>query len=80
MPSLLLRHADAVYTCDDARRVVRDGYVHVEDGRVASVGPEPAPALAVDEEVSVAGCLVTPGLVNVHHHLFQTLTRAVPLA
>jgi len=65
MPSLLLRHADAVYTCDDARRVVRDGYVHVEDGRVASVGPEPAPALAVDEEVSVAGCLVTPGLVNV---------------
>jgi len=37
MPSLLLRHADAVYTCDDACRVVRDGYVHVEDGRVASV-------------------------------------------
>ena len=80
MPSLLLRHADAVHTCDDARRVIRGGYVHVEDGRVAAVGPEPAPALAVDEEISVAGCLVTPGLVNIHHHLFQTLTRAVPLA
>src|SRR6187551_1909217 len=30
LPSMLLRHADAVYTCDDARRVIRDGYVHVE--------------------------------------------------
>lgn len=80
MPSLLLRHADVVYTCDDARRAIRDGYVHVHDGRVAAVGHEPAPSLAVDEEVSLAGCVVTPGLVNIHHHLFQTLTRAVPLA
>jgi len=80
MSSLLLRHADVIYTCDDLRRSLRDGYVHVRDGRIAAVGPEPAPALVVDEEISVAGCLVTPGLVNIHHHLFQTLTRAVPLA
>lgn len=80
MPSLLLRHADVVHTCDDGRTSIRDGYVHVRDGRIAAVGREPAPALDVDEEISVAGCLVTPGLVNVHHHLFQTLTRAVPLA
>ncbi|MCC6194506.1 MAG: amidohydrolase family protein [Burkholderiales bacterium] len=80
MPSLLLRHADVIYTCDDSRRVIRQGYVHVENGRIAAVGAEPAPPLAADEEVSATGCLVTPGLVNVHHHLFQTLTRAVPLA
>lgn len=80
MSTLLLRHADVIHTCDDARRVIRDGYVYVEDGRIAAVGCEPAPVLVADDEVSAAGCLVTPGLVNVHHHVFQTLTRAVPIA
>ncbi len=80
MPRLLLRHADAIHVCDDARRVITDGYLLIEDGRIAALGPEPAPAMAVDEEISMAGHLVTPGLVNIHHHLFQTLTRAVPLA
>jgi len=80
MSRLLLRHADIIHTCDDARRVIRDGYVLVENERIAAVGPEPAPACAVHEELSVAGCLVTPGLVNIHHHLYQTLTRAIPTA
>lgn len=80
MSRLLLRHADAIYTCNDARQVLRDGYVLVEDSRIAKVGAEPAPAIAVDEEISVAGSVVTPGLVNIHHHLYQTLTRAIPLA
>jgi cytosine/adenosine deaminase-related metal-dependent hydrolase len=80
MRRILLRHADAIHVCDDARSVIRDGYVLVEDGRIAAVGAEPAPAMAVDEEISMVGQLVTPGLVNIHHHLFQTLTRAVPLA
>ena len=80
MSRLLLRHADRIHTCDDARRVIRDGYVLVEGGRIAAVGAEPAPSIAVDEEISVAGSLVTPGLVNIHHHLYQSLTRAVPLA
>ena len=80
MPRLLLRHADAIHLCDDARRVIRNGYLLIEDGRIAAVGPEPAPAMVVDEEISMAGHLVTPGFVNIHHHLFQTLTRAVPLA
>jgi cytosine/adenosine deaminase-related metal-dependent hydrolase len=82
MRRLLLRHADFIHRCDDARSVIRDGYVLIEDERIAAVGPEPAPSVTVtvDEEISVAGCLVTPGLVNIHHHLYQTLTRAVPLA
>lgn len=79
MARLLLRHADWIYTCDDARRVIQDGYVLIEDSRIAAVGSEPAPAIDADEVVSVAGCVVTPGLVNIHHHVYQTLTRAVPL-
>ena len=80
MPRLSLRHADWIHACDDARRIIRDGYVLVEDGRILAVGAEPAPPFPADEEIDLAGCLVTPGLVNVHHHLYQTLTRAVPLA
>ncbi|MEO6565502.1 MAG: amidohydrolase family protein [Casimicrobiaceae bacterium] len=80
MSRLLLRHADVIYTCNDARESIRDGYVLVEHGRIVAVGPEPAPVLPVDQEISVAGCLVTPGLINIHHHVYQTLTRAVPLA
>jgi hypothetical protein len=80
MSRLLLRRADCIHTCDDARQVIRDGYVLIEDGRIAAVGPEPAPPLSADQEISVAECLVTPGLINIHHHLYQTLTRAVPLA
>lgn len=80
MSRLLLRHADRIHTCDDARRVIRDGYVLVEDERIAAVGQEPAPACAVDEAISATGCLVTPGLVNIHHHMYQTLTRAIPAA
>lgn len=79
MSRLLLRNADVIYTCSDTRECIRNGYVLVENGRIAAVGPEPAPAIAVDEEISVAGCLVTPGLINIHHHVYQTLTRAVPL-
>ncbi len=78
MGRLLLRHADVVYTCDDARRSFRDGFVLIDGERIGAVGPEPAPRLDADDEISMAGCIVTPGLVNVHHHLYQTLTRAVP--
>lgn len=78
MPTLLLRNADWIYTCDDRRTVIRNGYVFIRDGKIESLGPEPAPMTSADEVVSLAGCLVTPGLVNAHHHLYQSLTRAVP--
>ncbi len=80
MSRLLLRNADVIYTCNDARDFIRNGYVLVDNGRITAVGAEPAPAINVDEEISVAGCLVAPGLINIHHHVYQTLTRAVPLA
>lgn len=80
MSRLLLRHADAIHRCDDARTVIRDGWILIEDGRIAALGAEPAPPMQADEEISAANMLVTPGLVNVHHHFYQTLTRAIPRA
>ena len=50
------------------------GWLLVEDGLVAATGAGERPE--ADETVDLGGALVTPGLVNTHHHLYQTLTRA----
>jgi len=72
----LIQNADLVLTMDDMRRAVPSGDVLMRDGRIVAVGPDlPATGCTV---VNAAGCLVTPGLVNTHHHLYQTMTRAVP--
>ncbi|MGH3137328.1 MAG: 8-oxoguanine deaminase [Gaiellaceae bacterium] len=63
-----------VVTCDDAGTEHESGWLLVEDGVIASVGFGKEPE--ADERVDLGGAVVTPGLVNTHHHLYQTLTRA----
>ena len=63
-----------VVTMDDARTEHENGWVLCEDGFVAAVGDGARPQ--ANEVVGLGGALVTPGLVNTHHHLYQTLTRA----
>ncbi len=61
-----------VVTMDDAGTEHRRGWLQVEDGLVTAVGEGDAPERGED----LGGAVVTPGLVNTHHHLYQTLTRA----
>ena len=76
MPNILIKGADVVVTMDDARRELAGVDVLIRGGVIAALGQGlHAPDAQV---VSAQGCVVTPGLVNTHHHLFQTLTRAVP--
>jgi cytosine/adenosine deaminase-related metal-dependent hydrolase len=63
-----------IVTCDDAGTEHESGWVLVEDGWVAAVGGGEEPY--ADDRVDLDGAVVTPGLVNTHHHLYQTLTRA----
>jgi len=63
-----------IATCDDEGTEHESGWLLVDGGGIASVGAGSEPA--ADERVDLAGALVTPGLVNTHHHLYQTLTRA----
>ncbi|TYO84652.1 8-oxoguanine deaminase [Oceanicella actignis] len=78
MSALLIRGALRLVCMDAARRELPDAWLLIEDGVVAAIGQGPAPAAA--RTLDASGCVVTPALVNTHHHLFQTLTRAVPAA
>ena len=75
---LLVRNARLIATVDDSRREIPGGWVAITDGLISGIGtsidPEPRAATVID----ATDCLVTPGLVNTHHHIYQNLTRAFP--
>jgi cytosine/adenosine deaminase-related metal-dependent hydrolase len=75
MPEILIRNADVVVTMDATRRELAHADVLIKGGVIAAVGQGLQTTGTI---VDAQGCVVTPGLVNTHHHLFQTLTRAVP--
>jgi len=78
MSTLLLRHARCVATLDAQRRELTDASVFIRDHRIEAIGPASELPAEADEVLDVSGCLVTPGLVNTHHHMYQSLTRAIP--
>ncbi len=80
MPTLLIRHATLLVTMDAQRREIADGAVFVRDGVIEAVGASAQLPPTADEVIDASGQIVIPGLVNTHHHFYQTLTRALPAA
>ncbi|MEC5205238.1 8-oxoguanine deaminase [Vogesella perlucida] len=78
MATLLLQHADVLLTQDAARREIADGAVFIRDGVIEQVGRSDALPADADRVISLRGCVALPGLINTHHHMYQSLTRAVP--
>lgn len=73
---LLIRDALLVATVDEQRRELPGGWVAITDGLISAIGGSSEPTPTADRTLSADGCLVTPGLINTHHHLYQNLTRA----
>ena len=74
---LVIANARCVATMDGDRRELAGGWVAITGGLVEAVGTGPR-AAGGDRRIDATDCLVTPGLINTHHHLFQNLTRAYP--
>ncbi len=78
MTTLLVKHVRKLVTMDEARRELDDGALFIRDGVIEAVGHTgEMPALA-DEVLDLSDHVVIPGLVNTHHHMYQSLTRVVP--
>ncbi|MGB3060267.1 MAG: 8-oxoguanine deaminase [Anaerolineae bacterium] len=77
MSTLLLQHADLLVTMDAQRRQIKDGALFVRDQAIEQVGPTASLPASADTVINARGMIVLPGLVNTHHHLYQSLTRAL---
>lgn len=81
MTTLLVKNISALATMDTQRREIKDAAILVTNNVIKAVGTtaeiEATPDLVVDRTIDATGTVVTPGLVNCHHHLYQTLTRTI---
>ena len=80
MSTLLVKNAQVLVTMDPDRREIAGGGLFVRDGWIEQVGSAGELPDTADDVLDLSGHVVLPGLVNTHHHLYQTLTRAVPAA
>lgn len=78
MPTFLLKNATVLVTMDEARREIAGGGFFARNGVIEQVGPTEGLPTTADDVLDASGCVVLPGLINTHHHLYQSLTRAVP--
>lgn len=80
MATLLIRHAELIATMNDTDSRIADGAILIEDNVIQRVGPTADLPAAADETIDARTMVILPGLVNTHHHFYQTLTRNVPAA
>lgn len=77
MSTLLLKNADLLITMDAPRRRIAGGGLFVRDQAIEQVGPTADLPPTADTVIDARGMIILPGLVNTHHHLYQTLTRCI---
>lgn len=78
--TLLIRNADVVVTMDEQRREIAGGSIFIRGNVIEQVGPSNELPQTADEVIDAHGHVAIPGLINTHHHMYQTLTRALPTA
>ena len=80
MTSLLIQHAALIVTMDDADTRWTDGGIYVEGNVIRQIGPTDSLLQQADRVIDAREMILLPGLVNTHHHFYQTLTRNLPAA
>ena len=80
MTTILFKNALALATLDEQRREFRDASILIENNRITAVGRAVDLPQTADEIIDATGHVIIPGLINTHHHMYQSLTRAVPAA
>ncbi|MDZ4159066.1 MAG: amidohydrolase family protein, partial [Anaerolineaceae bacterium] len=78
MSTLLVKNAEIVITMDGYHRKIHRGGIYVKDNVIEQVGTNEELPENADKIIDASGLAILPGLINTHHHFFQTLTRAVP--
>jgi len=78
MTSCLLQHAALIVAMDDQDTRWSDGGMYVVDNVIAQIGPTETLPQTADTIIDARGMVILPGLVNTHHHFYQTLTRNLP--
>ncbi|MEH6388420.1 8-oxoguanine deaminase [Pseudomonas profundi] len=78
--TLLLKNASVVATMDEAYRELKNASIFIRGNRIESVGAAAELPATADTVIDLAGHVVIPGLINTHHHMFQSLTRVLPAA
>jgi cytosine/adenosine deaminase-related metal-dependent hydrolase len=78
MTSTLLKGAAAIVTMDPANPLIEDGDIYLRDNVIEAVGPASEIDDRADIIISSEGMVLLPGFINTHHHIYQTLTRALP--
>ncbi|HEY3343879.1 MAG TPA: 8-oxoguanine deaminase [Anaerolineaceae bacterium] len=78
MSTILLEHIDTLATFDRERTRLKDAWVLVSDNRIEALGPAGSEPHEADQRIDLSGHVVIPGMINTHHHNFQTMLRNVP--
>ncbi|MGP3220870.1 8-oxoguanine deaminase [Serratia bockelmannii] len=78
--TLLLKNANMVVTMDKDKREIKKGCVFIKGNTIVAVGSESEVPQTADRVIDLKGHIVIPGLINTHHHMYQSLTRVVPAA
>ncbi|NMD26785.1 MAG: 8-oxoguanine deaminase, partial [Chloroflexi bacterium] len=80
MSTLLVKNAALIVTMDSQDRELQDAAIFCRDGFIEQIGSAAELPSEADEILDLAGHIILPGLINTHHHFYQTLTRALPAA
>ncbi|MBF8179531.1 8-oxoguanine deaminase [Herminiimonas contaminans] len=78
--TLLIKNARVLVTMNEQREEISNGAVFIRDNVIEQVGPSATLPQTADEVIDASHHVVLPGLINTHHHMYQSLTRAVPAA